>query len=143
MTFHGRLILFGLSGYTICLLVWVSNQDACLTKTELEMHTKLVARWYWEIQNCTHCHCISVAFWQGDFRVENTLGWNLGFIICVFLLKMHFHWYKETRHHNLLASTCFFMLSFFSLSDFYWGVIYLSVLMSSWFLAYQLCMITL
>lgn len=38
--------LVGLSGYTVFLLVWVSNQDACLTKTELEMHTKPLARWY-------------------------------------------------------------------------------------------------
>jgi len=60
VAFYSLLILFGLSGYTIFLLVWVSNQDACLTKTELEMHTKPVARWYREIQNCTHCCCFSI-----------------------------------------------------------------------------------
>lgn len=59
VTLHGLIILFGSSGCTIFLLVWVSNQGACLTKTEFEMCTKAMARWCWEIQNCTshHCNC--------------------------------------------------------------------------------------
>lgn len=119
VTLCGLIILFGSSGRAIFLLAWVSNQGACFTKTELEMHTKPTARWYWEIQNFTHLHCISVAFWQGDFGVEVTLSLNLGFTIRVFLLNMSFDWYKENRHHNAFVSICFFVVSLFSLSNFH------------------------
>lgn len=95
--------LVGLFGYAafVCYFGF-EIKTHLLTKVEHGMHTKTWGQMVWEIQSCTHRGCITVAFWQDDFRVEYPLGWSPGFIMCVFLLKIHFLWYMKNRHHNLL-----------------------------------------
>lgn len=85
VTLRGLVILFDSSGCSNFLLVWVSNQGVCFTKTEFDTCTKPMAGWCWEVQKYTHHHC------------------NSGFLARWFQSGRHFE--LESRFYKLCISS--------------------------------------